>query len=73
MLFIADKIFNKLLTKKNKRIILLISSITIRNIPKNCSCYWEYNIGRKILIKSDLFAYIRNIFVVYWLLGNTNC
>lgn len=34
LLFISDKIFNKLLSKKNKRILLLISSITIHNIPE---------------------------------------
>lgn len=34
LLFIADKIFNKLITKKNKRILMLVSSITIHNIPE---------------------------------------
>ena len=34
LLFAADKIFNKLFTKKNKRILMLISSITIHNIPE---------------------------------------
>ena len=34
LLFIADKVFNKLLDKKNKRILMLISSITIHNIPE---------------------------------------
>lgn len=34
LLFIADKIFNKVFTKKNKRILMLISSITIHNIPE---------------------------------------
>ena len=34
LLFIADKIFNKIFTKKNKRILMLISSITIHNIPE---------------------------------------
>ena len=34
LLFISDKIFNKLLNKKNKRIIMLLSSITIHNIPE---------------------------------------
>lgn len=34
LLFIADKIFNKMFTKKNKRILMLISSITIHNIPE---------------------------------------
>ena len=34
LLFIADKVFNKLFTKKNKRILMLISSITIHNIPE---------------------------------------
>ena len=34
LLFIADKIFNKIFDKKNKRIIMLISSITIHNIPE---------------------------------------
>lgn len=33
-LFFSDKIFNKLLTNKNKRILMLISSITIHNIPE---------------------------------------
>ena len=32
LLFLADKIFNKFLGKKNKRILMLISSITIHNI-----------------------------------------
>lgn len=34
LLFSADKIFNKLLNKKNKRVLMLISSITIHNIPE---------------------------------------
>lgn len=34
LLFLADKIFNKFLGKKNKRILMLISSITIHNIPE---------------------------------------
>jgi len=34
LLFISDKIFNKILNKKNKRILMLISSITIHNIPE---------------------------------------
>ena len=34
LLFIADKIFDKLLNKKDKRILKLISSITIHNIPE---------------------------------------
>ncbi|MBQ2873085.1 MAG: ZIP family metal transporter [Bacilli bacterium] len=34
LLFISDKVFNKLLSKKNKRILMLISSITIHNIPE---------------------------------------
>ena len=34
LLFIADKIFDKMFTKKNKRILMLISSITIHNIPE---------------------------------------
>lgn len=34
LLFIADKIFNKIFNKKNKRILMLISSITIHNIPE---------------------------------------
>ena len=34
LLFAADKIFNKIFTKKNKRILMLISSITIHNIPE---------------------------------------
>ena len=34
LLFTADKIFNKLITKKNKRILMLVSSITIHNIPE---------------------------------------
>ena len=34
ILFIADKIFNKLLSRKNKRVLMLISSITIHNIPE---------------------------------------
>lgn len=34
LLFLSDKIFNKLLNKKNKRILMLVSSITIHNIPE---------------------------------------
>ena len=34
ILFLSDKIFNKILNKKNKRILMLISSITIHNIPE---------------------------------------
>jgi len=34
LLFISDKIFNKILSRKNKRILMLISSITIHNIPE---------------------------------------
>ena len=34
MLFTADKVFNKVFTKKHKRILMLISSITIHNIPE---------------------------------------
>ena len=34
LLFLADKIINKFLGKKNKRILMLISSITIHNIPE---------------------------------------
>ena len=34
LLFISDKIFNKIFTKKHKRILMLISSITIHNIPE---------------------------------------
>lgn len=34
LLFIADKLFNRIFTKKNKRILMLISSITIHNIPE---------------------------------------
>jgi len=34
LLFISDKVFNKILSKKNKRILMLISSITIHNIPE---------------------------------------
>ena len=34
LLFISDKIFDRLFTKKNKRILMLISSITIHNIPE---------------------------------------
>ena len=34
ILFIADKIFDKIFNKKNKRILMLVSSITIHNIPE---------------------------------------
>lgn len=34
LLLLADKIFSKLLSKKNKRVLMLISSITIHNIPE---------------------------------------
>lgn len=37
LLFLADKIFNKVFTQKNKRILMLISSITIHNIPEGLS------------------------------------
>lgn len=33
-LFLADKIFGRFLNKKNKRILMLVSSITIHNIPE---------------------------------------
>lgn len=33
-LFICDKLFNKILDQKNKRILMLISSITLHNIPE---------------------------------------
>lgn len=39
LLFLSDKIFNKILSKKKKRVLMLISSITIHNIPEDCSCY----------------------------------
>lgn len=34
LLFLSDKIFNNLLSKQNKRILMLVSSITIHNIPE---------------------------------------
>lgn len=34
LLFLSDKIFNNLISKKKKRILMLISSITIHNIPE---------------------------------------
>ena len=34
LLFIADKVFDKVFTKKHKRILMLVSSITIHNIPE---------------------------------------
>ena len=34
LLFVADKFFDKIFTKKHKRILMLISSITIHNIPE---------------------------------------
>ena len=34
ILFIADKLFTKVFNQKNKRILMLISSITIHNIPE---------------------------------------
>lgn len=34
LLFLSDKIFTKILSKKNKRILMLVSSITIHNIPE---------------------------------------
>lgn len=37
LLFLADKIFDKIFSKKNKRILMLISSITIHNIPEGMS------------------------------------
>ena len=33
-LFVTDKIFNRIFTKKHKRVLMLISSITIHNIPE---------------------------------------
>ncbi len=37
LLFTADKIFRKIFNQKNKRILMLISSITIHNIPEGLS------------------------------------
>lgn len=34
IIFLFDKLFSKLLNKKNKRMLMLISSITIHNIPE---------------------------------------
>lgn len=34
LLFVTDKIFNKILSHKHKRILMLVSSITIHNIPE---------------------------------------
>ena len=34
LLFIADKVFDKVFTKKHKRNLMLVSSITIHNIPE---------------------------------------
>lgn len=34
LLFICDKVFNKIVSKSDKRILMLISSITIHNIPE---------------------------------------
>ena len=34
LLFVSDKIFSQILSKKKKRILMLISSITIHNIPE---------------------------------------
>jgi len=34
LLFITDKIFNKILSHRHKRILMLVSSITIHNIPE---------------------------------------
>ena len=34
LLFTADKVFDRIFTKKHKRILMLISSITIHNIPE---------------------------------------
>lgn len=34
LLFLSDKLFDRILSKKNKRILMLISSITIHNIPE---------------------------------------
>jgi len=34
LLFTADKVFDRVFTKKHKRILMLISSITIHNIPE---------------------------------------
>ena len=34
LLYVADKIFTNLINKQNKRILMLISSITIHNIPE---------------------------------------
>lgn len=34
LLFLSDKLFDKILSKKNKRILMLVSSITIHNIPE---------------------------------------
>ena len=71
LLFLADKIFSKLLDKKNKRILMLISSITIHNIPEGCSCYvscWKDNIGLNLKFKNyqdNLYYYFDSLFDFY--------
>lgn len=58
ILFLGDKVCDKILKKSKradtgsfKRSLLLIVSITLHNIPEDCSCYVsrkKYNIGLKL-------------------------
>ena len=61
LLFLADKIFQRKLTKKNKRILMLISSITIHNIPEGLAVgvafgSLSYNLTSSVLVSAFIFA-----------------
>ena len=61
LLFITDKIFSKLFSSKNKRILMLISSITIHNIPEGMAVGIAfgsifYHIGGATTISSVMLA-----------------
>lgn len=61
LLFIADKIFSKIFNYKNKRILMLISSITIHNIPEGLAIGIAfgstfYNIGGASTIGAIMLA-----------------
>lgn len=61
LLFIADKVFDKLLNKKDKRILKLISSITIHNIPEGLAVgiafgSVAYNIEGATLLSAIMLA-----------------
>ncbi len=62
LLYTCDKIFDKYLNKKNKRILMLISSITIHNIPEGMAVGIAfgsvfYNINNASLISAIMLAF----------------